>query len=199
MTTVRQMEKLWTAKSYQKLLRDMLALRVEGAFVLEAELNVAPASAAAALIRLSELGQSHVPLTTHLVRFLLASQHADGSWGDAMTTALCLRALMIGHGQGVAIERALAFLGNLQREDGLWPKIPIRRLPGDPLTSAFVLQQLGADPRFHEQVRAGDTLNWFEANARSLDDRARKQWTRATVRCQAAARKPSTQPVLVWS
>ena len=46
MTTVRQMERLWNARSFEKLLRDMLANRVDAMFALEAEMNIAPAAVA---------------------------------------------------------------------------------------------------------------------------------------------------------
>ena len=71
MTTVRQMERLWNARSFSRLLRDMLANRVDGMFALEAEMNIAPAAVAAAIIRMDELGQAHLPLATTFINFLL--------------------------------------------------------------------------------------------------------------------------------
>ena len=62
---------------------------------------IAP-SAAMALIRMDELMQSHVPLYRQLIRVLLSVQQADGSWGDPAATALCLRALLSGKGDGIA-------------------------------------------------------------------------------------------------
>ena len=82
------------------------------------------------IIRLDELCQSASSLYPELVRALLAEQESDGGWHDPMTTALCLRALLCGRGGGLAIERGLAFLANLQKPQGLWPKAPIRRTPG---------------------------------------------------------------------
>src|SRR5450432_3326604 len=106
MMTVRHIEKLWNAKAYQRLLREMLAGRPEASLRVEAELadsGVLPA-AAMALLRLDELAQSHVPLYSKLLKIILAAQEGDGGWGDPMSTALCLRALLGSRGQGVAIQ-----------------------------------------------------------------------------------------------
>lgn len=202
MTTIRQMERLWNARSFSKLLRDMLAHRVEGVFALEAEMNLAPAAVAAAMIRLDELGQAHLPIATTFVRFLLTIQNADGSWGDVATTALALKALMTSKGSGIAIERGLKFLADMQKSDGLWPKIPIKRTSSDPMISAFVLQQLGHDARFHAAVRVDDALGWYGGNQPGLDPNTRRAWERATLRCKSiirTSRMQPAEPALVWS
>jgi len=202
MTTVRQMERMWNARSFTKLLRDMLAHRVDGVFAMEAEMNIAPAAVAAALIRLDELGQAHLPLASTFVRFLLTIQGADGGWGDVATTALVLKALMTSNGVGASIDRGLTFLANLQKEDGLWPKIPIKRTASDPLISAFVLQQLGHDPRFHAAIRVDTALGWYGGSQPSLDANTRRAWERATLRCKSiirTSRIQSGEPAMVWS
>lgn len=101
-------------------------------------MNIAPAAVAAAPIRMDELGQSHLSLATTFIRFLITVQQEDGGWGDVATTAPCLKALMSNRGHGPAVDRGLEFLKNLQKADGLWPRIPIRRTDGDPAVTAFV-------------------------------------------------------------
>src|SRR2546428_386722 len=82
-------------------------------------------------------------------RALLAAQNVnDGGWGDPVVTALCVRALLCGRGNGPSIDFGLRYLANLQKTEGVWPAGPIRRLPADPAASAFVLFQLGDRPHF---------------------------------------------------
>ena len=82
MMTVRHIERLWDAKSYGKLMRDLLIARPESGLRLETELGRGTPTAAMALIRLDELCQSGVPLYGRLLRTILNDQHADGGWGD---------------------------------------------------------------------------------------------------------------------
>lgn len=195
MTTLRQIERLWAARRYDTLFQQLLAARPEASFRLEIELARAVPAAALALIRLDELCQSHQPLATELLRTLLAAQESDGGWGDPMATALCLRALLIGHGAGDAINRGLFYLAGLQKSEGIWPNVPIRRLPADPFVSAYILHQLGDQPRFRSAVRFLDALNWFDQHEPSLDPEARRLWDRAASRC----RLTYAEPMLSWS
>ena len=133
MITVRQIERLWNANTYPKLLRELLSARPEASLRLEADLQRSTPIAALAMIRLDELSQSYVPLFDRLLRTLLNDQQSDGGWGDPLTTALCLRTLMCDNGQGVAIDRGLTYLANLQKTEGIWPATPIRRMPADPV------------------------------------------------------------------
>ena len=103
---------------------------------------------------------------------------------------------MLGKGHGEAIERGLAYLATLQKPDGLWPKIPFRRMPGDACVSAFVLHQLSEDERFRAAVRFADAVSWFEANERSLEPEARRLWDRAKLRCGSRSVR---EPMLMWS
>lgn len=197
MQTVRQIERLWTGRLYAKLFKNLIANRPESAF--QAEFNPAGSTVAAAvaMIRLDELNQAHVPLFSKLIRALIASQEKDGGWGDAATTAFCLRALMIGRNTGgEAIERGLKYLADLQRPEGLWPREPFRRMPGDPQITSFVLYQLGAEERFRAAVRIDDALNWFEQNRATLLPPVKNLWDRARLRCHT--RLPREQ-VMVWS
>lgn len=187
MITIRQIERAWTARTYEKLFRELVTARPEAAFRFEVEQGRAIPTAAMALIRLDELSQSHVPLYGTLLRALLAAQDKDGGWGDVMTTALCLRALHCGHGDGVAIERGLQYLANLQKPEGVWPAVPLRRMPADGYASAFVLYELGDNARFRESVRFVDAVEWFELNQPSLDPEAARLWSRARHRCRTHA------------
>jgi hypothetical protein len=199
MMTVRHIEKLWNAQNYERLMRDMLAGRPEASVRLAVELPAGAIPAAAlALMRLDELSQSHVPLYSKLLRIMLAAQDQDGGWSDPLTTALCLRALLAGRGDGAAVERGLFYLAQLQKPEGIWPKVPIRRMPADPFVSAFILLQLGADQRFRSAVRFMDALNWFEDNEATLDPETRKLWDYAFIRC-AVRRHDAMQTMLSWS
>lgn len=195
MTTLRQIERLWAARRYESLFRQLLAARPEASFRLEVELARALPAAALALIRLDELCQSHQPLANELLRTILAAQESDGGWGDPMTTALCLRALLTGRGTGDSIDRGLFYLANLQKSDGIWPNAPLRRLPADPFASAFILHQLGDQPRFRSAVRFFDALNWFDRHESTLDPESRRLWDRAAVRCRLS----SPQQTFSWS
>jgi hypothetical protein len=197
MITVRQIERLWDAKHLRQLARELLRGRPEASERAEGDLaRVAPA-AAMGLVRLEELTQASVPLHERLLQIVLRSQEADGGWGDAMATAVCLRALLCGCGDGLAIERGLEYLANLQRSDGLWPLVPFRRMPGDGYVTAFVLIQLGAEPRFRHSVKLTDATEWLEQNARQMDPDARRLWTHARFRCRVP--QALTGPLPAWS
>ncbi|WP_428940786.1 hypothetical protein [Fontivita pretiosa] len=198
MTTVRHIEKLWRDKLYAKLLRQMLSGRPEASLRLELELNGPVPAAAMALLRLDELGQPHVPLYDKLLRAVLTAQEPDGGWGDPMTTALCLRGLMAGQGGGAAIERGLTYLAQLQKSEGIWPKVPLRRMPADPFVSAFVLLELGDHERFRQSVRFADALNWFQVHQHALDPETRRLWDHASIRCRIH-RTCDVQSMLSWS
>jgi len=183
MMTVRHIERLWNSKSYQRLFADLVAARPEATFAFDRELATLPGVSALAIIRLDELSQSHVPVYTRLVRTVLASQREDGGWGDLATTALCLRALLCGNGDGVAIERGLAWLADLQKDEGIWPSAPLRRMPEDPLVSLFILFELGDNPRFRHAVRFYDALTWFQRYCSELQRPAHAMWDRVKLRC----------------
>jgi hypothetical protein len=139
MITVRQLERLWQEKAFDRMSRLLLEMRPESSVRLASQLSRSVPAAALAMIRLDELSQSHSSLCPRLIRHILAAQEADGGWGDALTTDLCIRALACGRGDGPAITRGIEFLANLQKDDGSWPRVPLRRLPGDAFTTALVL------------------------------------------------------------
>src|SRR5215213_6721624 len=182
MFTIRQIERLWNSKAFRRLAVELLAGRAEASYRLEAEFGRPVPAAALALIRMDELTQSHHPLYRKLLNVLIVGQEADGGWGDVMTTALCIRALTCGDGQGVAVERGLAYLAQLQKSDGIWPTVPIRRMPGDAFTSAFVLFELAEIEAFRRTSRVMDAVDWFAGNLATLDPDTRRLWDRASAK-----------------
>lgn len=198
MVTVRHIEKLWNGGQLDRLMAEILGSRPEASQRLRCELSGKLGAAAMALVRLDELAQAHVPLYSRLVKLILAEQESDGGWGDPLVTAICLRALIAGRGDGVAIERGLLYLAQLQKADGIWPKIPLRRMPADAFVSAFILFQLGGDERFVSSVRFKDALDWFAANQMSLDAETRRLWSHAAARCRPR-HATVVQSMLSWS
>jgi hypothetical protein len=201
MTTIRHIEKAWVARRYGKLLAELVAARPEGQFGLGEATGQALPAAAMGVVRLDELAQTHVPLYTRLVRAILAAQEADGGWGDPAVSALCLRALLCGGGQGVAVERGMQYLASLQKAEGIWPGVPLRRMPADPHASAVILHQLGDAPAFRSAVRFGDAVAWFEHNRDRLDSDTRRLWDLAAGRCgrSVPAQRNLTRLELVMS
>ena len=96
MITVRHIERLFSDQHHRRLYRELIAPRPEANFALEAALGRAVPTAALALIRLDELTQAHTPLYRRLLNVVLTAQQPDGGWGDLMTTAVCVRALLCG-------------------------------------------------------------------------------------------------------
>ena len=191
MLTVRRIERLWNERKYLQILEELIAPRVEAAAVAELAETPAASAAALALVRLNELHQPQASLCPRLIRTLLALQETDGGWGDVATTALCLRALCLQNGHGQAIERGLAYLAALQQPAGIWPKIPIRRMPEDALVSAFVLAQLADNERFRDAIRFEAALAWFESHRWSLEEGAQAIWDHARLRMPAVTTTPA--------
>ena len=186
MQTVRQIERYWTARQYDRLTRSLLIARPEASERAAIELGYAVPAAALALIRLDELTQAHHPLNLKLIRTILAAQEGDGGWGDPLTTAVCLRALMLGRGQGVAVERGIAYLATLQQTGGIWPSVGVRRTAADPFVSAFILFHLADQPAFQSAVRITEAADWFDRHHSTLDAATLKPWHRASLRCRIA-------------
>ena len=202
MITVRFIQRLWDARAYDRLIGELLAARVESSPRITSRLSGSTAAAALGLIRLDELNQAHTPIAQKMLRCIIASQSShgghdggtgsgrdaghdacqDAGWNDPMLCALCLRALLTARGQGLAIERGLAWLASLQRPEGIWPAEPLRRMPGDALVSAFILMQLGGSEQFRQAVRFDDAVTWFEAHTDELDGEIVKIWHHASLR-----------------
>jgi len=184
MQTIRQIDRFWNARQYDRLARELLNARLEFSPRLVAELAHPVPAAAMALIRLDELNQGFHPLTQKLIRTLIAAQEADGGWGDLMVSALCLRALMCNRGQGPAIDRGIAYLAALQKDQGAWPAVPIRRTTEDAFVSAFILFQLADQPDFRAAVRFDDAIQWLAQNEPTFDPETHRLWHRASLRCR---------------
>jgi hypothetical protein len=201
MITIRQIERAWQARTYEKLFRELVAHRPEASFRFEQEQGRAIPAAAMGVIRLEELSQSHVPVCAQLLRAVIAGQETDGGWGDPVTTALCLRALLCCNGDGAAITRGLNYLADLQKTEGAWPAVPLRRMPADGYASAFILCQLGNHARFREAVDFDAAMTWLERHEAGLTFDARRIWDVAKLRCASARRAAQhrRQPMLAWS
>jgi hypothetical protein len=142
MLTVRQIERLWQLRAYNRLIDELCTGRAEAVGGIRQLVQGPVAAAALTVIRLSELCQGNQPRVAAMVRYVCASRRPDGGFGDTVTTALCLRALAGDRGAGPVIDGALQFLAHVQREDGEWAREPSDRFPGDPAVTAFVLLQL---------------------------------------------------------
>ena len=197
MTTVRQIQRLWSARAHEKLLQHLLLPRAEGSPRLLAELTGPVAAAAMVVIRLDEMTQTFAPLNAEAIRVIVAAQTEQGGWGDPMLTALCLRALMCGRGYGAAVDRGLAYLADLQKDEGIWPNPPVRRLPSDPFASAFVLMELGDSDAFRSAVRLSEAVEWFEFNELACDEPTRRLWGHAARRCVRRASRATAAPAAV--
>ena len=183
MITIRQIERHFSEHQHRRLYQELMTGRPEGQSGLDAELCRTIPLAAMGMIRLDELSQAHTPLYRRLLGVVLTSQQRDGGWGEPMVTAVCLRALLCGGGHGAAVERGFQSLANLQKPEGIWPKEPLRRMPGDALMSAYILLQLGEHQAFRQAVRFDDAMDWFAANAKAMDPATQRLWSHATIRC----------------
>lgn len=142
MLTIKQAERFWGLKAYERLIDELCVGRAEAVGGIRQLIHGPQAAAALTVIRMHELLQSYQPFVTRMVRYLIENQQSDGGLTDPVTTALAMRALATDRGAGKALEAAIGFLGHIQRDDGEWPREPLKRMPGDPAVTAFVLLQL---------------------------------------------------------
>ena len=196
MITVRQLERLWQEKAFSRMSALLLEMRPESSVRLAQELARSTAIAALAIVRLDELAQAHSPFCSRMIRVILAAQEADGGFGDALTTALCIRALSCSAGHGPAIDRALHYLATLQKEDGSWPRIPLRRFPGDAFTTALILYHLGDSESFIEATHAESAFDWLSAHEPDLDMETTRLFRTLRLRL---AQAPLAEPSFSWS
>jgi hypothetical protein len=184
MQTIRQIEKLWDARKYNRLLHDLVGYRLEACVETELNEHACANAAALGLIRLDEMYRPDAQICLRLIHALIALQEKDGGWGDAITTALALRALMLSDGEGEAVDRGLEYLASLQQPGGIWPRVPLRRMPADGAVSAFVLLQLADKERFRNSVDFQSAAEWFAANSEREGTPARELWSLAKLRAQ---------------
>jgi hypothetical protein len=114
-----------------------------------------------------------------------------------MTTALCVRALCCSRGEGLAIDRGIAYLTAMQKVDGAWPRVPLRRMPADGFATAFILHQLMDEPRFACAVRLEAAAAWLEAWEEELDIESARLWKSVSARRRLEA--PTQELALAWS
>ena len=196
MITLRQLERLWQEKAFARMSTLLLEMRPESSLRLAQELARPVSIAALAIVRLDELAQSHTAFSSRMIRTILAAQEQDGGFGDALSTALCIRALSCCNGHGSAIERALKYLGTLQKEEGSWPRIPLRRFGGDGFVTAMILYHLGEDEKFIQATRAEAALDWLCAHEAELDAETKRILRTLRLR---VAQAPLAEPSFAWS
>jgi hypothetical protein len=196
MLTVRHLEREYNSGAFSRLMRELLAARGEASPAVMAQLARPVPTAAMVMIRLDELGQAHVPLFGKLLRLILSTQQSDGGWKDPLVTALVLRALRLTQGAGPAVDKGFLYLTQLQKDDGLWPAEPLRRMPGDAFVTAWVCFHLGSDPDFRRTAHLDDALAALELLEPTLSPEAKRLWTRANRR-RPLLMKPAVQREMV--
>ena len=82
------------------------------------------------------------------------------------------------------MDAGLRYLASLQKAEGIWPVVPMRRMPPDTRVSAFVLHQLGDNAAFRATVRFADAVRWFDRNCDTLDPESRRLSQLASARCR---------------
>jgi hypothetical protein len=103
-------------------------------------------------------------------------------------SAIALRALLSDSGAGAAVESAINYFANLQQSDGSWPRIPIRRMPADAFTTAFILFQLADHAQFREAVNLPSALAWMAKQEPHCDQETRHLWLHARLRARISTR-----------
>lgn len=207
MMTIKQAERFWGLQAHERLIDELCQGRAEAVGGIRQLIHGPEAAAALCVIRMNELLQAHQPFVTKMLRFLIASQQADGGFGDPVTTALAMRALATDRGAGPALEATIRYLDVLQRDDGQWAREPLRRMPGDPAVTAFVLLQLvesrlpGAEKLVHRTLDrvtaddAGDTPQKDRAQVERINPNIDQQLL--PLRRRVATRQPAL--VASWS
>jgi hypothetical protein len=177
---------------------------------LQARLAQPVAAAGLGLRRLVELTYGPTPLSHDMADALLAGQLPDGSFQgtchrDPLATATAAAGLAAVlreyHRQDArrrcrladALDRALASLAAMQREDGLFCHGDDRTPEDRALTSAFVLLLLARLPGFREAIRFADLMTWFDERADRLNDETLQLYHMASL--DDPARHPAS-PVL---
>ena len=154
MTTTRQIQALLSDGQHAKLIEGLAHYRSDLPAEAISALNGSPmAAAAVAAIRLQELNQQRDGVYRNLIARLIAAQESNGGWGDTLVTSLVARALLGEPSARSAAIRALILLAGLQKDDGSLPRDPVRRLPGDALTTAFALAHLARSQEFAQRFR----------------------------------------------
>src|SRR5688500_14965519 len=184
MMTVRMIERTYGTRDFSRLLHDLTSHRADALIRWDAQAARPTLAAAMGAIRIDELSQAHHPFCGKLLQIILSAQEADGGWGDPLSSALCLRALLASKGNGVALERGLSYLAALQQEDGAFPAGPFRRMPADAHVTAAVMYLLAEFPLAWEVVRMSSAADWLDTHIQTMDDATRVLWRHASLRCR---------------
>jgi hypothetical protein len=91
---------------------------------------------------------------------------------------------MLSDGEGETVDRGLAYLANLQQPGGIWPRVPLRRMPADGAVSAFVLLQLAESERFRTAVDFHAAVGWFAVHAKNEEATTQGLWNMAKLRAE---------------
>jgi len=164
MTTIRQINGLWSEGRTRQLVAELTRYRPDFPPTLIDALASNPLAAAAlAMIRLQELDQTLLATYDGLKRKLLDAQENDGSFGSIAVTVLACRALLTEASASESLRKGLEYLSLTQREDGGFPIDAPRRLPADLMNTALCIYHLSRDDRAKRALR-------FEAAGRWLAD-----------------------------
>jgi hypothetical protein len=168
MLTSKQIERLWQQHDFRKLVVMLTAGRAEFPADVVAEFAEHPVAAASlAIIRLNELHQARSPVVQRLIEFIIGQRDPDLLWGNLTLSCVAIRALLANSTTITQAQRSLAVMAPMQKEDGSFPAQPIRRLSGDPATTALVVALLGNDESFVAAVDINNALVWLSRYAPS--------------------------------
>jgi hypothetical protein len=205
MLSVNLLERTLDAGDYDRLLRELSDNGLSLPLAIQVALASNPAAVQGlALRRLVELTYGPTTLSKQLQAELRNAQGADGGFAaasaeggsqeqmcDALCTAAALSGLarvMIDHPAAAEtaalaepLGRGFARLGRLQDCDGLFTAPADRSLADRALTTAFVVQLLGAVPEFRSSVRLYELRDWFDRHEDRLDRQVRGLWELAQV------------------
>jgi len=187
-------ERLWNARQYVKLFGSLIANRPESTFRLEIDTPTSTLAAAMGIIRLDELNQPMCRFTAPSSEHWSPPRNGTAAGATRPSQPVSARP-DAREGASESIQRGLRYLADLQKSDGLWPKIPFRRMPGDACVSAFVLHQLSGDERFRAVVRFNDAVSWLRNN-RHWNQKRTDCGIAPVLRCKAYVVR---EPMLVWS
>lgn len=219
MLSVNLMQRTLEAGDHDRLLRELS----DNGLTLPLSLRVAlsasePAVLGLALRRLVELTYGPTSLSRDLIGKLLDHQQADGTFldraeasahrreetPDPLTTAAALAGLarLMAEHPGFSydppltgrLEQGFAALGRLQDCDGLFTAPADRSLADRALTTAFIVNLLGAVPAFRGAVRLYELRGWFDRNDGGPDRHVRALWDLASVNLLDLPAQPTLIP-----
>jgi hypothetical protein len=96
----------------------------------------------------------------------------------------------------LAIDQGIAHLAELQKSNGAWPAVSVRRTNEDAFVSAFILFHLADHAGFRAAARLGDAAEWFANHESTLDEATVRLWRRASLRCRVRPAAVSSAPLL---